>query len=42
MTPARKVTLGAFLTGRIYNTTSNTTPNGTIQLRSAVVMHLGL
>jgi hypothetical protein len=41
-TPARRVTLGAYLTGRIYNTSSNTSLTGSVQLRSAVVVRLGV
>lgn len=41
-TPARQATFGAYLTGRIYNLTSNTAATGSVQLRSAVVLHLGI
>jgi hypothetical protein len=41
-TQARKVVLDGFVAGRIYHVSSNTAPAGTLQLRSAIVVGLGL
>lgn len=40
--PARSVTFAAFSAARITNTTSNTSPTGTVQLRSAIVVRFGI
>ncbi len=39
---ARSVTFAAFAAARITNTTTNTSPTGSVQLRSAIVVRLGV